>query len=61
MCPVMNAQSKQDDTTTYFSIAYAWFQKLQMPKWSEQTEQLAQEHGVKLTEVKLDELSEGAS
>jgi tetratricopeptide (TPR) repeat protein len=44
--------------TTHLSTACAWFKKLQIPRWVERTEQLAQEYGVTLTEVALEELTE---
>ena len=46
--------------TTHLSAAYTWFQKLQVSKWVERTEQLAQEYGVALAEVELDDLTEGS-
>ena len=55
-------QNDRDTTTTHLRTAYAWFQKLQVPKWAERTEQLAQEYGVTLIEVELEEdLPEGSS
>jgi tetratricopeptide (TPR) repeat protein len=53
------SQGNQDTVTTHLSTAHVWFKKLQVPKWVERTEQLAQEHGVTLTEVALEELAEG--
>jgi tetratricopeptide (TPR) repeat protein len=52
-------QGDQDSATTQLSTAYAWFKKLQTPRYVERTEQLAQEYGVTLTEVELEELMEG--
>jgi len=43
----------------YSNTDFAWFKKLQMPRYVERTEQLAQEYGVTLTEVELEELMEG--
>jgi hypothetical protein len=54
-------QGNQDAATTHLSTAYVWFKKLQVPKWVERTEQLAQEYGITLTEVALEELAEEAS
>jgi predicted ATPase/class 3 adenylate cyclase len=56
-----HTQDNQDTTTTHLSTAYAWFKKLQVPKWVERTEQLAREYGVTLTEVELKELTEEPS
>jgi class 3 adenylate cyclase/tetratricopeptide (TPR) repeat protein len=50
-------QGDQDTATTHLSTAYAWFKKLQVPKWVEQTAHLAREYDVRLTEVVLE--SEG--
>jgi tetratricopeptide (TPR) repeat protein len=50
-----HTQGHQDTATTHLSTAYAWFQKLQVPKWMERTEQRAREYGVMLTEVELEE------
>jgi hypothetical protein len=44
--------------TTHLSTACAWFKKLQVPIWVERTEHLAQEYGVTLAEVALEELTE---
>ena len=54
-----HTQENQDAATMHLSTAYAWFKKLQVPKWVERTEQLAQEYGVTLAEVVLEELTEG--
>ncbi len=59
LAELAHAQGNQETATTHLSTAYAWFKKLQVPKWVEKTEQLAQEHGVTLTEVELEELTEG--
>jgi tetratricopeptide (TPR) repeat protein len=48
-----------DAATTHLSTAYVWFKKLQVPRWVERTEQLAQEYGVTLAVVVLEELTEG--
>jgi len=50
-------QGHQATATTHLSTAYAWFKKLQVPKWVERTEQLAREYDITLTEVALE--SEG--
>ena len=50
-----HTQDNPDITTTHLSTAYAWFKKLQVPKWMERTEQLACEYGVTLKEVELEE------
>jgi hypothetical protein len=52
-------QGDQDSATTHLSTAYAWFKKLQMPRYVERTKQLAQDYGVTLTEVELEERMEG--
>ena len=52
-------QARRDLATPPLSTAYAWFRKLQVPKWVERTEQLAQEYGITLQEVELEELTEG--
>ncbi len=60
----MLAQNRGDweAVTTHLSTAYAWFKKLQIPKWMERTEQLAREYGVTLTEVELEDFeTEGSS
>ena len=54
-----HTQENQDAATTHLSTAYAWFKKLQVPHWVERTEQLAREYGVTLSEVALEELTEG--
>jgi tetratricopeptide (TPR) repeat protein len=56
-----HTQGDQDTATTHLSIASAWFNKLQVPKWVEQTEQLAREYGVTLIDVALEELPEDSS
>ena len=54
-------QNDRDAAATHLSAAYAWFQKLQAPKWAEKTAQLAQAYGVTLTEVELDDVTEGSA
>jgi tetratricopeptide (TPR) repeat protein len=54
-------QGNQDSATTHLSTAHAWFKKLQVPKWIERTEHLAQEYGVTLTAVALEEMTEDSS
>jgi tetratricopeptide (TPR) repeat protein len=61
LASLAHTQGNQDTTTTHLSTAFAWFKKLQVPKWMERTEQLAQEYGVTLTEVALEELTEEPS
>jgi tetratricopeptide (TPR) repeat protein len=59
LASLAHTQGNQDAATTHLSTAYAWFKKLQIPHWVERTEQLAQEYGVTLAEVALEELTEG--
>ena len=59
LASLAHTQENQDAATMHLSTAYAWFKKLQVPKWVERTEQLAQEYGVTLAEVVLEELTEG--
>jgi tetratricopeptide (TPR) repeat protein len=59
LASLAHTQGNHDAPTTHLSTAYAWFKKLQVPKWVERTEQLAQEYGVTLAEVALEELTEG--
>ena len=59
LASLAHTQGNHDAATTHLSTAYAWFKKLQIPKWVERTEQLAQEYGVTLAEVALEELPEG--
>jgi tetratricopeptide (TPR) repeat protein len=54
LASLAHTQNNPDTATTHLSTAYAWFNKLQVPKWVEKTEQLAQEYGVTLTEVELE-------
>ncbi len=62
LAALAHTQGNLDTVTTHLSTAYAWFKKLQVPKWMERTEQLAQEYGVTLTEVELEEFeTEGSS
>jgi class 3 adenylate cyclase/tetratricopeptide (TPR) repeat protein len=62
LASLAHTQNDVDTATTHLSTAYAWFQKLRIPKWMERTEQLAQEYGVTLTEVKIKVLeTEGSS
>ena len=62
LASLANTQNDHDAATIHLSTAYAWFQKLQVPKWAERTEQLAQEYGVTLTEVEIEEFeTEGSS
>jgi tetratricopeptide (TPR) repeat protein len=61
LASLAHAQGNQHTATTHLSTAYAWFKKLQVPKWVEPTEQLAREHGVTLQEVELEELPEEPS
>jgi hypothetical protein len=59
LASLAHTQGNQDAATTHLSTAYAWFKKLQVPKWVERTEQLARDYDVTLTEVALEELTEG--
>ena len=52
------SQGHQDSATEHLSTACAWFRQLQVPKYIERTKQIAQEYGVILTQVSLDELGE---
>ena len=61
LASLLRTTGDRHTVATHLSIAYAWFQKLQAPTWAERTEQLAQEYGVTLTEVELDDLTEGSS
>ncbi|MCZ6876115.1 MAG: tetratricopeptide repeat protein, partial [bacterium] len=54
-------QGNMKGTTDHLSKAYAWFKKLQVPKWVEKTEQLARDYDVTLKEVELEELTEEPS
>jgi hypothetical protein len=54
LASVAHTQGKQATATTHLSTASAWFKTLQVPKWMERTEHLAQEYGVTLTEVALE-------
>lgn len=56
-----HTQNNHDIATTHLNQAYAWFKKLQVPKWIEETEQLAREYDVTLKEVELEELTEEPS
>ena len=55
LASLAHIQDNRDTAATHLSTAYAWFKKLQVPKWVERTEQLAQEYGVTLKEVELEE------
>ena len=61
LASLAHTQDDQDAATTHLSTAYAWFKKLQVPQWIEQTEQLAREYGMTLTAVALEELTEEPS
>ena len=61
LASLAHSQGNEDTATTHLSTAHAWFQKLQVPKWVEKTEQLAHDYGVTLTEVVLEEWTEGHS
>ncbi len=54
LASLAHTQGNQGTATTHLSTAYAGFKKLQILKWAERTEQLAQEYGVALTEVELE-------
>jgi tetratricopeptide (TPR) repeat protein len=53
------SRGDQNATKTHLNQAYDWFKKLQVPKYIERTEKLAREYGMTLTEIDLEELSEG--
>jgi tetratricopeptide (TPR) repeat protein len=59
LASLAHTQGDHNTATMHLSTAYAWFNKLQVPKWVEKTEQLAREYGVTLTDVALEELTEG--
>ena len=61
LASLAHTQGDHDTAITHLSTAYAWFKKLQVPKWVEKTEQLAREYGIALTEVELAELTEEPS
>ncbi len=61
LASLAHVQSNQESTTTHLSTAHAWFNKLQIPKWAEKTEQLAGDYDVTLREVELEELTEEPS
>jgi hypothetical protein len=58
LAALVHTQDSRELATTHLSTAYAWFRKLQVPKWVERTEQLAQEYGITLQEVELEGLPE---
>jgi class 3 adenylate cyclase len=55
------AQGNPDTATAHLNQAYAWFKKLQVPKYVERIEQRAREYDVTLKEVELEELTEEPS
>jgi tetratricopeptide (TPR) repeat protein len=59
LASLAHTQGNQDAATTHLSTAYAWFKKLQVPRWVERTEQIDREYGVTLAAVVLEELTEG--
>ena len=61
LASLAHRHNNQDAAATHLSAAYAWFQKLQTPKWAEKTAQLAQAYGVTLTEVELDNVTEDSA
>ena len=61
LASLARTQDDLDTTAAHLCTAYTWFKKLKVPIWAERTEQLAREYGVTLTEVELDDLTEGAS
>ena len=61
LATLAHTQKNQDTSTEHLSKAYAWFKKLQVPKWMERTEQLARDYNVTLKEVELEELAEGSA
>jgi tetratricopeptide (TPR) repeat protein len=54
LAALAHAQGNRNTATEYLSTASAWFQKLHVPKWVEQTERLARKYDVRLTEVALE-------
>jgi class 3 adenylate cyclase/tetratricopeptide (TPR) repeat protein len=60
LASLTHAQGNPHTAITHLSTAYTWFKKLQVPKYVERTEQLAREYGMTLTEIALEELTEGA-
>jgi class 3 adenylate cyclase/tetratricopeptide (TPR) repeat protein len=61
LAALAHAQGNQTTTPDHLSKAYAWFIKLQVPKWAERTAQLSREYGATLQEVALEELTEDPS
>ncbi len=61
LAALAHSQGDQDVIATHLNQAYAWFNKLQVPKYVERTEQLAHEYGLTLTEVPLEELTKEPS
>jgi class 3 adenylate cyclase/tetratricopeptide (TPR) repeat protein len=57
LASLAHTQNNPDNATEHLCTAYAWFNKLQVPKWVKKTEQLAREYGITLTEVELEELT----
>jgi tetratricopeptide (TPR) repeat protein len=58
LAALASLQHNLDTATEHLSTAHAWFKILQAPKWIERTEHLAQEYGVTLVEVALEEVTE---
>ena len=54
-----HTQGNRDTATTHLRTAYAWFKKLQVPKWAEKTARLAREYGISMPEIEMEELTEG--
>ena len=61
LASLAHRQNDQDAAATHLSAAYAWFRKLQTPKWAEKTAQLTQAYGATLSEVELDDVTEGSA
>ena len=51
-----HAQAKPDTAILYLCKAFTASQRLQMPKYVERAEQLAQKYGMTLTEIELEDL-----
>lgn len=60
LAALAHTQDNSATVTTHLSTAHAWFSKLQVLKWIEKTKHLAQEYGLTLTEVAVEETVEGS-
>ncbi len=59
LASLASARGNTQATSTHLCQAHALFTALQVPKYVEQTEQLAREYGITLTDIVLEELTEG--